>query len=173
MTDKLFSKLQTLKDIKPDKKYAEVSRGMLLAKLQIPQPRRAWFLLKPLLKPEPRFNLFSILKYVVPATAVAGFLFMMLGGYSAARNAYFAFNFPGLMNEKALASEFNDFEIQIKIAEVQYYSNTSEVVSSALGEIISATNHMNDNLIQKEVGIIDESSPTNEKIDNALNDFLQ
>lgn len=167
MASDLISKLNLLKEIKPDRKYAEISRAMLIAKLQIPQPRRTWFLLKPLLKLEPRLSLTSIFRYAIPTAAVAGFLFLMLGGYSAARNAYFAFNFPGLMNEKALASELNDFEIQIKIAEVQYYAAGSEDVSSALGEAISEVNHMSDNLIQKE-GIIDEESPTNEKIDQTL-----
>jgi len=171
MTEEIILKLKSFKSIKPDKKYAEISRVMLLSIMQMPKPRRTWFLLKPLLPSKPHFTIASVLRYSMPVSIVAVFMFLMLGGYSAMRSAYFAFNFPGLMNENALAAEFDDFEIQIKIAEVSYYNDSSRSVSGALDEAISETNHLSGSVIKKE-GIIDEESPTNDKIDEILNDVL-
>jgi len=171
MEQEIISKLKQLQNIKPDPGYAGVSRSMLMALMQMPKPRRTWFLLRQP-QAQPRITLAAVLRYALPATIAASFMFLMLGGYSTMRTAYFAFNFPGLMNEKILAAELNDFEIQIKIAELQYHADSSKTVSLALNEAGYYANNLSNDLIKNEGDFLNAKNPTNEKIDEALNDLI-
>lgn len=152
----IIAKLKILKGIEPDPKYAESSRHILMSRLSRPA-----FSLNPA----------EALKFAFSLILAASFVVILFVSNAALQRLFFPLIFPGL-NTKSMAAELENLEIQIKIAEAEYYTGASKTVAVALGEAAYNVNHLNSALIQREVRFPDTESPTNDKIDQILNDLL-
>ncbi|MBI4122069.1 MAG: hypothetical protein HY461_01935 [Parcubacteria group bacterium] len=159
MNDSIINKIKLLKRIAPRTQYHNDLRSALYAHAQGPVMR-------------PRFSFRESVASGVTMILATVFVIMLLIGGTYLNSLTVPFFLPGL-HEEGLAQELENLDIQIKIAEAQYSNEAPRTVSVILNEAGSnSPNHLNNTLIQRERDTLDIGNPTNEKIDDVLNQIL-
>jgi len=159
MKDKFTKKIKLLNSIAPSARFTEDLRGILFSQTQSTAVSA-------------RFSIRESLASGLTIALGSAFVVLMIAGGSYLQKYSVPVLLPGL-HEESISSEFENLDIQIKLAEARYYSESPESVSLILNESGNNTpNHLNNSLIQKESRILDIEDPTNEKIDDVLNQLL-
>lgn len=121
--ENIIEKLKRLEEIEPDAEYAERSRLLILATPVSPQ------------KP------FPLLKWRVVLVTLGLLLVLIFSNFPH----YFKPTTPTVpnLNAKAIETEFQNLDINIQLAEVDYYQKLDEAISLALKEISrNGANHL-------------------------------
>ncbi|MBI4119808.1 MAG: hypothetical protein HY456_03120 [Parcubacteria group bacterium] len=161
MNDQLISKIKLLRHIKPEEAFAQRSKKAIfrhtndIASGIIVEWRNAF-----------KFGLALVL--------ASGFVIMLFVGNALTERLLFPFIFPGLHSE-SVASELENFQIQIKLADVEYYSDSPRLVSVALKETAPDTpSHLNNLLLQHESDLfeVDNTVDETKKVNDVLKQLL-
>jgi len=159
MNEPIVNKIKLLKGIKPEGRYKDNLKNVLLSNLQQPIER-------------PRFSLRESLASGFTMLLASAFVLLLFVGGNYLQKLATPLFLPGL-HQEGLISELDDLDIQIKIAEAKYYNEAPSAVSTILNETgNNTTNHLNGKLIQKEDNFLEIKDPTNPKIDDVLNQLL-
>lgn len=167
MTDKdLLQNLKSLKNITPRADYTSWSRMTILSFPKRLEPR--WEMVgKGVLAESFNFGLSMVL------TAAA--LILVLGGATSILRVMFLNNLPGV-DTKGLITEADAVtkDIDIQLSEAEYYAVTAKEASIALKEVsVNGPAHINPLLIEREAQGFDFNDPTNQDIDDLLNQITQ
>jgi len=159
MKDQFTNKIKLLKCITPSSKFTEDLRAALLNRTQTDTVST-------------RFSIRERVASGLTIVLASAFVVLLVAGGTYIQKYSIPLLLPGL-HEGSISSEFDDLNIQIKLAEAKYYSESPEAVSMILSESgNNSPNHLNNVLIQKESRILDIEDPTNDKIDDVLNQLL-
>ena len=159
MNNSIIKKIKQLKHITPRARFAEDLKNILLSNLQQPIPAA-------------RFSIRESLTSGVTIALAAAFVVLLVVGGTYFEKFTGPLFLPGL-HEEGLSNELDNLNIQIKLTEAEYYQDAPASVSTILNETGNNTpNHLNNTLIQKESRILDVENPTNQKIDDTLNQLL-
>jgi len=155
MDKKILKDLQILRNIEPDKGFAENTKRIVLAM----SPRKT-------LAPKSFFGL-----------VFAGGLAMILLAIVGLGSIFFAGSEPALSNSfdsDILRGELDNLAIDLQLDEIAYQQDINNTIASALAEIgDSRTNHLNLSILESEKDLIEENGEEeNSQIEDLLNELL-
>lgn len=152
--------LSQLKSIHPDRHYTEQSKRIILATT----------------KPSDSYlpsSILEIFRFSFATVASAALIVVILGGFHYLETRPLPLKLTGL-DPLTLHAEADEMAIDISLAELDYYQNQNEAVSSALKVTESSDPiYFEKIILNQETKSIDLNDPTFTDIDKALSEIIE
>lgn len=157
IVENILEILKKIRQIQPDAEYGRLSKLAILSAPVSPKKR-------------PFFNPLTTLRMNWQlAFTMAGLLLILISGALINNSKPTAPN----LNAQALKTEFQDLNINVQLAKIEYSQNVDEAVSLALKEITEKqTDHLNPIILESEQDKLNSESSNNKDIDSLLNQLL-
>lgn len=157
--DKIIDKLKELKNISPETGFVRQSLEIILS---VSQSKRS--ILGHLLESF-RYSLALSLGAILLVIGLGGFSYLHLNDLSPV--------LVGSLNSKNLLSEAQKTDFSIKLAEAKYFDDAASAATIALNAISQNNpDHLNDEVLEKELEIIEMGKPQGNDSENIFDNFV-